>query len=118
MSPLSGQAVNDCDKVRTNGYRIRPSRAQVRKAVLIERAAKLLWEDELTDQQIAEQLGIHRATLARWKYRPDLQALIQVHLEAYRVRIATEPLPRRGQRRQRVGSEAPETRHLVEKTWV
>ena len=33
------------------------------------KAAKLVADDSLSDAQIAEQLGIHRATLDRWEQK-------------------------------------------------
>jgi DNA-binding transcriptional regulator LsrR (DeoR family) len=47
----------------------------------IARVAELLWEDRLTDVQIAAELGMHRATLARLKKQPDVQALVTAHSE-------------------------------------
>jgi hypothetical protein len=40
-------------------------------------AAYLLAEDELTDEQIAAKVGVHRATLARWKEWPDFLAKVK-----------------------------------------
>ena len=39
-------------------------------------AAALCFQDTLTDEQIAGQLGIVRRTLARWKKRPDFAAAL------------------------------------------
>ena len=39
----------------------------------IRRAAVLCYFDELTDEQIARELGICRRTLARWKLRPEFR---------------------------------------------
>ena len=40
------------------------------------RAAALCFQDTLTDEQIARQLGIVRRTLARWKKRAEFAAAI------------------------------------------
>ena len=42
-----------------------------------KRAAVLLAEDALTDQQIADTLGIDRATLHHWKKRPEFAAAVR-----------------------------------------
>jgi hypothetical protein len=42
-------------------------------------AATLVAEDRLTDDAIAAQLGIHRATLARWKNNAAFAAKVQQH---------------------------------------
>lgn len=52
-----------------------------------ERAAKLLAEDELTDDAIAQEVGISPAGLALWKKHPDFQARMQQHVDAFRARI-------------------------------
>jgi hypothetical protein len=41
-----------------------------------DRAAALVAEDALTDAQIAEAVGIAKATLERWKRRPEFQASV------------------------------------------
>jgi predicted DNA-binding protein YlxM (UPF0122 family) len=43
------------------------------------RSVELCWEDRLRDAEIAQELGIHRATLARWKHLPAWQAAYQAH---------------------------------------
>ena len=45
-----------------------------------EQAALLIAEDELTDQRIADAVGIGRTTLARWKRDPDFAALVGEHI--------------------------------------
>ncbi len=40
-------------------------------------AARLVAEDELTDQQIADQFGIHRATLETWKRAPEFRERVE-----------------------------------------
>jgi hypothetical protein len=62
-------------------------------------AAALLADDNLTDEQIAEQAGISRRTLARWKDHPEFVAQVQQvvgQLERAALRLAI------AQRRKRV----------------
>lgn len=40
-------------------------------------AARLLWEDDLTDEDISEQVGISPRTLYRWKGQPEFRAEIK-----------------------------------------
>ncbi len=47
-----------------------------------ERAAELLVTDDLTDEQIAQQVGIVRQTLTRWKRHPEVQARLQALRDA------------------------------------
>lgn len=44
------------------------------------RAALLLAEDELTDDEIASELGVNRATLWRWKQHPEFAAQVAAHV--------------------------------------
>ena len=53
----------------------------------LEAAAAMLWEDRLTDEEIAQSLGVSRRTLARWKLRPDLEAMVAVHRERWRASL-------------------------------
>ena len=45
-------------------------------AAEVGRAAALCFQDSLTDEQIARQVGIVRRTLARWKQRSEFAAAI------------------------------------------
>ena len=53
-----------------------------------QRAAIFLAEDELTDEAIAERVGVSRRTLANWKNDPEFAALVGDH----RGRIVAEAL--------------------------
>lgn len=44
------------------------------------KAAVLLAEDTLTDEQIAEEVGVHRVTLFRWKEHPEFRAQVGDHI--------------------------------------
>jgi hypothetical protein len=62
------------------------------------RAAQLLAEDELTDEEIGQAVGICRRQLARWKRNPAFHARvadIRRHLAAYSLDIA---IPKRRRR--------------------
>ncbi len=50
-----------------------------------ERAAALVAEDRLTDEAIAEKVGIAKRTLERWKDAPDFAARVAEHVERFRV---------------------------------
>lgn len=54
------------------------------------RAALLVAEDERTDQEIADAIGIARYTLWEWKKKPHFAARVAEHREAFRARILTE----------------------------
>lgn len=60
----------------------------VRNGTKRDRAAILLAEDALSDEVIAEQVGIGRTTLSRWKLDPDFTALVG----DYRGRIIAQSL--------------------------
>jgi Homeodomain-like domain len=42
-------------------------------------AARLVAEDELTDEKIAAQVGVSRKTIARWRELPDFQKVVREH---------------------------------------
>lgn len=48
-----------------------------------DQAAMLVAQDELTDAQIAADLGIARMTLARWKSAPEFQARVREHVKSW-----------------------------------
>ena len=56
------------------GNAARAQRYEPPTAGEVGRAAALCFQDTLTDEQIARQLGIVRRTLARWKQRADFAA--------------------------------------------
>ena len=57
-----------------------------------ELAAKLLAEDELTDDQIAERCGVVRRSLAKWKVHPEFKVRVSQNVDAYRKRILSSGL--------------------------
>jgi hypothetical protein len=57
-----------------------------------EEAADLVAGDWLTDRAIAAKLGIHVATLERWKQRREFKARVDEHVSAYRERLMREVL--------------------------
>lgn len=55
-----------------------------------EQAALRVAEDSLSDEEIAQELGIVRRTLALWKACPEFQARSQAIVEASRVALEAE----------------------------
>lgn len=56
--------------MNASGFQLTPERKQ---------AAQLVAEDCLGDRQIATTVGVHMATLERWKLRPEFQAAVATH---------------------------------------
>jgi hypothetical protein len=54
---------------------------------LKEKAAHLVAEDRLPDEEIANQAEVDRATLARWKTHPEFQTRVAEHVSAYRAAV-------------------------------
>jgi hypothetical protein len=63
-----------------------------------ERAAVLVAEDALTDEQIAAQTHVHRATLDRWRKRADFAARVEEHRARWQAEIETEGIANRQNR--------------------
>lgn len=55
-----------------------------------EEAALLVAEDDLTDEQIAERVGITKRSLELWKKRPHFAARVVQHKEAFKDRALVE----------------------------
>jgi flagellar biosynthesis component FlhA len=68
------------------------------KKIREERAARLLAEDKLSDDQIAEECGISLRCLAKWKKREEFQARIRAIVKAYAVRILATGIARKERR--------------------
>ena len=64
----------------------------------VGRAAALCFQDTLTDEQIARQLGIVRRTLARWKRRAD-SAVALAALQAWQELAGAAPAAGEASRR-------------------
>jgi len=62
------------------------------------RALALVAEDDLTDEQIANKVGIDRATLHRWKQDPNFKADVADAVEQYRQEILTQGIANRVKR--------------------
>lgn len=52
-----------------------------------EKAAALLAEDRLSDEEISTDCGVTRQTLARWKQAPEFQARIDTLVSEFRARV-------------------------------
>jgi hypothetical protein len=63
-----------------------------------EMAAQLVADDRLPDREIAEQCGIDKATLERWKLQPTFRARVQAIVEAYAKRALKNGIARRERR--------------------
>lgn len=63
-----------------------------------EEAAKLVAEDELTNEQIAECLGVTRQCLDKWKRHPDFQGRVAQLLAEIRAAILAEGIADRVKR--------------------
>jgi hypothetical protein len=63
-----------------------------------EMAAQLVADDRLTDREIAEQCGIDKATLERWKLQPTFSARVQAIIGAYAKRALKHGIARRERR--------------------
>jgi hypothetical protein len=61
-------------------------------------AAQLVADDRLTDREIAEQCGIDKATLERWKLQSTFRARVQAIVEAYAKRALKHGIARRERR--------------------
>jgi hypothetical protein len=61
-------------------------------------AAQLVADDRLTDREIAEQCGIDKATLERWKLQTAFKARVQAIVEAYTKRALKHGIARRERR--------------------
>lgn len=72
-------------------------------------AASLVAADDLTDEQIAAEVGITRRQLTTWKRHPDFGALVQQHLEAFRRRVESRGI---ASRYRRVASQDERWRRL------
>lgn len=63
-----------------------------------ERAAVLVAEDELSDERIAEECGVHRRTLARWKEHAEFRDRVGEHVEETRRAMARLAIAKRHKR--------------------
>lgn len=63
-----------------------------------EQAALLVAQDDLTNEQIAETVGITRQALDKWKLHPDFRARVQEHRDAWRAEIKAKGIAERQNR--------------------
>ena len=63
-----------------------------------EHAAELLADDDLSDIQIAAEVGVSDRTIDRWKKLPEFQARVAVHRERLAQRIMAYGIARREMR--------------------
>lgn len=60
----------------------------------VQQMARLCYQDRLRDEEIAALVGISRRTLARWKNRSDVRAVIADLIVAYRAQLTAEAMAR------------------------
>jgi hypothetical protein len=60
-----------------------------------KQAAVLVAEDHFTDEVIAEKVGISRATLARWKLKPEFLAMVEQHSDVLTAQALKHGIARR-----------------------
>lgn len=64
----------------------------------LEKAARLLAEDDISDEQIAAECGVTRTALAKWKKRPEFAARVKEIADTYAERALRHGLARRERR--------------------
>lgn len=69
-------------------------------------AAALLAVDELTDEQIAEKIGVNRRTLQRWKDDETFVALVDEHMRRFERQIFRAAFARKARRVQALNAVA------------
>src|SRR4249920_340554 len=74
------------------------------------RAALLVSEDRLTDEQIAEQAGVKRNALAKWKRREDFKAEVERIRTAARDQVLREGIALKVNRLRRLDEHAQGSR--------
>lgn len=57
---------------------------------ITEKAALLAAEDRLTDEEIAERVGVTRRTIIRWKGKEAFQARVAEHVTAFRLAVRSK----------------------------
>ncbi len=73
----------ELDKAGKHGRDMQRNATKLRMSKEREKAALLVAEDKLTDEQIASKLGIHKVTLERWKQRPEFRTRVQEHKDKW-----------------------------------
>ena len=90
VSPVKPHAIAQTAESTPTSTALRGSRQESRRLKSLakpgvqERAALLVARDDLSDAQIAQQCGIDRRTLTRWKKRAEFQAQIEQRRRVWR----------------------------------
>lgn len=79
-----------------------------------EQAALLLADDRLSDEQIAEQVGIGRTTLHRWKGDEEFQARVKAHVDALASAALSQGIAQRWRRLRRLNRDWERMQRLIE----
>lgn len=77
------------------------------------RAAQLVAEDRLTDDEIAAELGISRRSLACWKKHPDFAARVAEIVESMRQAILAEGIANKQNRIDALNERATLMRQVI-----
>lgn len=70
-----------------------------------ERAALMVAEDELTDAEIAEAVGISRQGLVKWKQHPEFQARIAEHVKTLEASVMRYAIAKKRKRVERLNRD-------------
>lgn len=76
-------------------------------------AALLLAEGDRTDAEIAAQAGVCRKTLWNWKQIPEFAAVVEAHLDAFRVEVRRRGLASRERRVQALNERWARLQRIV-----
>lgn len=79
-----------------------------------EKAATLLAEDELSDEQIAVECGIGRTTLHRWKQHPAFTARVADHVRALEAETLKYAIAKRRRRIKALDDRWQRMQRLIE----
>lgn len=79
-----------------------------------ERAAILLAEDELTDEEIAKAIGKGRTALSEWKSHPTFAARVAANVKAYGNAALKRAIAKRSRRVQWLDERAELMRRVIE----
>ena len=93
---------------------MQPNATEFRLTPTRERAALLVAEDSKSDQQIADEVGIHKVTLERWKAQPVFSARVAEHRELWRRQLEAQGIADRRNRVQALNDRWGRMRQVIE----
>ena len=77
-------------------------------------AAKLLADGKLTDQEIAETVGVVRSTLWRWRQNPEFAAEVDTQLAAFRAEVRRRGIADRERRVRAINDRWNRLQRIIE----